>query len=59
MERDDLDRLLSQDEALVPSSGFAAGVMLAVAREASEPRALAFPWLRALPSESHREGSHW
>jgi hypothetical protein len=49
MERDDLDRLLSDDTTLVPSSGFAAGVMDAVRREASEPQAIPFPWKRALP----------
>lgn len=49
MERDNLDRWLSNDEVLVPSSGFAAGVMDAVRREASAPPPMAFPWTRALP----------
>lgn len=49
MERDDLDRWLSDDEAIVPSSGFAAQVMEAIGREASQPRAIPFPWKRALP----------
>lgn len=47
--RDDLgelDRVLLSDEALVPSSGFAAAVMERVQEAAAEPP-LAFPWLRA------------
>jgi hypothetical protein len=49
MKRDDLDRWLSDDETIVPSSGFAASVMDAVHREASVPPAIPFPWTRALP----------
>ena len=49
MERDDLESWLSDDDAIVPSSGFTAGVMDAVRREASEPPAIPFPWTRALP----------
>jgi hypothetical protein len=48
MERDDLDRFLSDDE-IVPSSGFVARVMDAVRVEAAAPPAIPFPWLRALP----------
>jgi len=48
MERDDLDRLLSDDE-IVPSSGFVACVMEAVRVEAVAPPAIPFPWSRALP----------
>ena len=47
--RDDLDRWLSDDEAIVPSSGFAQSVMDAVQREASAPAAIPFPWTRAMP----------
>jgi hypothetical protein len=51
---DDLDRMLSKRDEIVPSSGFVMSVMDAVRREAqaSEPTPippLAFPWLRALP----------
>ena len=45
----DLDRWLSDDDAIVPSSGFTATVMDAVAREALQPPAIPFPWTRALP----------
>lgn len=46
---DDLDRILSRDAEIVPSSGFASSVMDAVRQEASEPPAIPFPWKRALP----------
>jgi hypothetical protein len=49
MKRDALDRWLSEDEAIVPSSGFTARVMDAVHREASASPAIPFPWTRALP----------
>ena len=49
MNRDEIDGWLSEDDAIVPSSGFADGVMEAVRREASDTRALPFPWMRALP----------
>ena len=43
-DMDDLDRALTEDDALVPSSGFAARVMEAVQDDAAEPPPLAFPW---------------
>ena len=46
---DDLDRILSRDAEIVPSSGFASSVMDAVRQEASAPPAIPFPWKRALP----------
>ena len=51
---DDLDRMLSTRDEIVPSSGFVASVMDAVRNEAaaSAPTLLpplAFPWVRALP----------
>jgi hypothetical protein len=49
MIHDELDRILSKEEEVVPSSGFTASVMEAVRREASAPPAIPFPWLRALP----------
>jgi hypothetical protein len=45
---DDLDRILSDQEEILPSSGFATSVMDAVRREALAPP-IAFPWKRALP----------
>ena len=49
MSRDDLDRWLADDDAIVPSSGFTASVMEAVSRDLSAPKPLPFPWARALP----------
>jgi hypothetical protein len=46
---DELDRILSEVEEILPSSGFAASVMEAVRREASTPPPIPFPWKRALP----------
>jgi len=45
-ERDALDRILSSEDALAPSSGFAARVMDVVDAAASEPPPLPFPWGR-------------
>jgi len=49
MRDSDLDRVLSKEEEILPSSGFAASVMEAVRREASTPPPIPFPWKRALP----------
>jgi len=49
MKDDELDRILSQEQDLVPSSGFVRNVMDAVRREASSPAPIPFPWTRALP----------
>ncbi|MGO9640502.1 MAG: hypothetical protein ACLP1Y_04240 [Candidatus Acidiferrales bacterium] len=49
MTRDALDRILSAEDQIVPSSGFAASVMDAVRREAATPPPIPFPWKRALP----------
>ena len=46
MTPDDLDRILSSEDPLEVSSGFAMSVMDAVRRQASEPPRLAFPWVR-------------
>jgi hypothetical protein len=43
---DDLDRMLSSEEPLAPSSGFAAAVMDSVREAAMEPPPLPFPWTR-------------
>jgi hypothetical protein len=49
MSHDELDRILSREEEILPSSGFAASVMDAVRREAAAPPPIPFPWRRALP----------
>ncbi len=49
MSDSDLDRILSNEEEILPSSGFAASVMEAVQREAAAPPPIPFPWKRALP----------
>ncbi len=49
MQPDELDRILNDEERIVPSSGFAASVMEAVRREAVAPPPIAFPWKRAVP----------
>ena len=49
MKQDDLDRILSREEEILPSSGFVASVMDAVQQEAAAPPPIPFPWKRALP----------
>jgi hypothetical protein len=49
MTQDDLDRILSKEPEIIPSSGFAVSVMDAVRREAAAPPPIPFPWQRALP----------
>jgi hypothetical protein len=46
MTPDDIDRILSTDELLDPSSGFALSVMEAVHQQMDLPPSPAFPWLR-------------
>jgi hypothetical protein len=41
--------LLSESDALLPSSGFTDSVMAAVREEAMAPPPIPFPWKRALP----------
>ena len=48
MKPEELDRVLSEETEIVPSSGFVAAVMEAVTTEATAPP-LAFPWKRAWP----------
>ena len=45
-----LDRIMSRDGEIVPSSGFANSVMDALRQEASAPPAIPFPWKRVLPA---------
>lgn len=46
---DEIDQILSRDDEILPSSGFAVSVMEAVRREAAAPPPIPFPWMRALP----------
>jgi len=47
-DEDEIDRILSRQDEIVPSSGFAASVMEAVRREATVPPPIPFPWKRAM-----------
>ncbi len=49
MGPDNIDRILSRKDEILPSSGFAVSVMDAVRREAAAPPPIPFPWKRALP----------
>ena len=50
-ERDEaeINSILSREDEILPSSGFATSVMDAVRREAAAPPPIPFPWKRALP----------
>src|SRR6202043_1907907 len=45
----EIDRILSREDEILPSSGFTVSVMDAVRREAAAPPPIPFPWKRALP----------
>lgn len=49
MKQKEIEAILASEKGIVPSRDFARVVMAAVQREAAEPEALEFPWLRALP----------
>jgi hypothetical protein len=49
MKPDELDRVLSREAEIIPSSGFIRSVMAAVRSEAAAPPPIPFPWKRALP----------
>jgi hypothetical protein len=49
MRHDEFDRILSEEEEILPSFGFGAAVMDAVRHEAAVPAPIPFPWRRALP----------
>ncbi len=49
MKHDELDRMLSRNEEIVPSSGFTSAVMDAVREAAATPPVIPFPWRRVLP----------
>jgi hypothetical protein len=52
MRDEELDRVLSGEREIIPSSGFTVSVMGAVRREAAAPAPIPFPWRRALPGLS-------
>ncbi len=49
MSSGEIDRILSRQEEIAPSSGFVASVMEAVRAEASTLAPIPFPWRRAFP----------
>jgi hypothetical protein len=49
VNQEDLDRMLSTQENIVPSSGFVDNVMDAIECAASTPPPIPFPWKHALP----------
>ena len=49
MRWDELDRIFSKPEEILPSSGFVNSVMDAVRHEAMVPPPIPFPWKLALP----------
>ena len=49
MNHESIDQILANEEELIPSSGFLASVMEKVHEEATAPRPIPFPWVRALP----------
>ena len=49
MQYDELDRILSEEQTILPSPEFTASVMTAVCGEASASAPIAFPWRRVLP----------
>jgi hypothetical protein len=58
MTHDEIDRWLSEDDVIVPASGFTEGVMDAVRREAAAPPPIPFPWTRRCQASSRRRW-HW
>ena len=46
---ENVDRILSAEEELAPSSGFVSAVMERVREEAAAPAPIPFPWKRAVP----------
>ena len=48
-KNEEIDHMLSSEDEILPSSGFAVAVMDAIQREAATPPPIPFPWKRALP----------
>ena len=49
MTNEDLDRILSREDQILPSAGFTALVMESLLSEATAPPPISFPWKRAMP----------
>ena len=49
MTNEALDRILTREDGILPSSGFTARVMERVRSDAITPQPIPFPWKRALP----------
>ena len=49
MSDEELDRMFSAEQGIVPSANFARNVMDKVRMEATAPPPIPFPWTRALP----------
>jgi hypothetical protein len=49
MDNNNLDRILSGGQDVIPSSQFVRNVMVAVHREASIPAPIPFPWRHVMP----------
>ncbi len=49
MDDEKIDRILANDDELIPSSGFVASVMARIQDEVAAPAPIPFPWKRALP----------
>jgi hypothetical protein len=49
MKPEPIDRILSSEDEIMPSSGFLAEVMARVREEAAAPPPIPFPWMRAVP----------
>lgn len=50
MKDEEIDRALSGESDILPSSGFTRSVMDAVKHEAEIPRPIPFPWKRVVPA---------
>jgi len=44
-----IDRILAEEEELIPSSGFLSSVMDRIHEESAAPAPIPFPWKRAIP----------
>lgn len=49
MNHEAIDRMLANEDELIPSSGFVALVMRRIHEEIAAPKPIHFPWKRAIP----------